>query len=203
LQNNAWNHFQIEHFLTSLMMIRPALPEDAPVVAPLLVLAMGHIAGIFARSENYEEAIPFFRAFFEADNNQYSYVNTLVFEDEKSVVGSITGYNGAQLHELRKPVLDRLHESDPDFTPEDETEAGEFYIDCVNVHPEHQGKGIGKKLILAFCDKAASLGHERVGLIVDKVNPQAKRLYENLGFEIAGEKDFLGHRYFHMVKSVF
>lgn len=183
-------------------MIRPALPEDASAVAPLLVLAMDHIAGIFAKSENYEDAIPFFHDFFKADDNQYSYVNTLVFEDETGVVGSVTGYDGARLHELRKLVLDRLHESDPDFSPEDETEAGEFYIDCVNVHPKHQGKGIGKKLILAFCEKAASLGFQRVGLIVDQINPQAKRLYENLGFEVAGEKDFLGHRYFHMVKNV-
>ncbi|WP_171036601.1 GNAT family N-acetyltransferase [Dyadobacter sediminis] len=183
-------------------MIRSALPEDAPAVAPLLVLAMGHIAGIFAGSGNDADAVPFFHAFFKADDNQYSYANTLVFTDETSVLGSITGYDGVQLHELRKPVLDRLRESDPGFSPEDETEAGEFYIDCVNVHPEHQGKGIGKKLILAMCDKAASLGFERVGLIVDQVNPQAKRLYEKLGFEVAGEKDFLGHRYFHMVRKV-
>ncbi|KAA6440464.1 N-acetyltransferase [Dyadobacter flavalbus] len=183
-------------------MIRSALPEDAPAVAPLLVLAMDHIAGIFAGSANYTDAIPFFHAFFEADNNQYSYTNTLVFEDRKMVIGSVTGYDGARLHELRKPVVDKLRESNPEFTPEDETEAGEFYIDCVSVHPEHQGKGVGKKLILAICDKAAASGFERVGLIVDQVNPQAKRLYEKLGFEVAGEKDFLGHRYFHMVKKV-
>lgn len=103
---------------------------------------------------------------------------------------------------MRKPVLDRLHESDPDFMPEDETEAGEFYIVCVNVHPKHQDKGIGKKLILAFCEKAALLGFQCVGLIVDQINPQVKRLYENLGFKVAEEKDFLGHRYFHMVRNV-
>ncbi|WP_439556341.1 GNAT family N-acetyltransferase [Dyadobacter sp.] len=183
-------------------MIRPATPGDAPAVAPLLILAMDHIAGIFAGSSNYADAIPFFERFFKAGQNQYGYDNTIVFEEEDKVIGSITGYDGALLHQLRKPVLDLLQKSRPDFHPSDETEAGEYYIDCVNVHPDHQGKGIGKKLIQAFCEKAASLGHPRVGLIVDQVNPAAKRLYENLGFRIVGEKDFMGHRYHHMVLEV-
>lgn len=183
-------------------MIRPAQPDDAPYVAPLLVLAMGHIAGIFARSTHYEDAIPFFHSFFETADNQYSYVNTLVYETGEGIIGSITGYDGAHLHALRQPVLDKLREAQPDFTPTDETEPGEYYIDCVNVHPAHQGKGIGKMLINVFCDQVASLGYGRVGLIVDQVNPAARRLYENLGFKVVGEKDFMGHRYFHMVREV-
>lgn len=182
-------------------MIRPARPDDAEAVAPLLVLAMGHIAGIFARSTRYEDAIPFFEAFFKDGANQYSYANTLVYETEAGVIGAITGYDGGRLHELRQPVLDKLREAEPDFNPNDETEPGEYYIDCVNVHPGHQGKGIGKELIRAFCEHAQTLGYGRVGLIVDMVNPAAKRLYENLGFQVAGEKDFMGHRYFHMVRQ--
>jgi ribosomal protein S18 acetylase RimI-like enzyme len=172
-------------------MIRKATPEDGDAVAPLLVQALGHIAGIFAGSEHYEDAIPLVKAFFERNDNQYSYLNTLVFEDEAGVIGSVTGYDGARLHELRKPVIDRLREFQPDFTPGDETEAGEYYVDCVSVNPSHQGKGIGKKLITAFCELAASLGFEEVGLIVDKINTSAKKLYYDLG-----------HRYFHMVKKV-
>jgi ribosomal protein S18 acetylase RimI-like enzyme len=182
-------------------MIRTARPEDADAVAPLLVLAMGHIAGIFARSTHYEDAIPFFEAFFKDGTNQYSYANTLVYENADGVIGSITGYDGGRLHELRQPVLDKLREAEPDFTPSDETGPGEYYIDCVNVHPGHQGKGIGKKLINAFCEYAGTLGYARVGLIVDVINPAARRLYENLGFRIIGEKDFMGHHYFHMVRE--
>jgi ribosomal protein S18 acetylase RimI-like enzyme len=183
-------------------MIRPAVPMDAPAVAPLLVLAMGHIAGIFARSTHYEDAIPFFEAFFRDGSNQYSYVNTLVYESEIGIAGSITGYDGARLHELRQPVLEKIRETQPEFNPSDETESGEFYLDCVNVHPDHQGRGIGKQLIRAFCAQAATLGYYRVGLIVDKINPDAKRLYESLGFHMEGEKDFMGHRYFHMVRNL-
>jgi ribosomal protein S18 acetylase RimI-like enzyme len=183
-------------------MIRSATPQDASEVAPLLVLAMGHIAGIFAKSDRYEDAIPFFKGFFEKDDNQYSYLNTLVYEEDNVVLGSVTGYDGGRLAVLRQPVLDRLRASDPAFTPGDETESGEFYMDCLNVRADHQGKGIGKKLIQAFCENAVRLGFKRVGLIVDKENPDAKKLYERQGFHVAGEKDFLGHRYFHMVREV-
>lgn len=183
-------------------MIRPAKTEDADQVAPLFILSMGHIAGIFADSDNYEDAIPFFRHFFKMNNNQYSYMHTLVFEEENKILGSVTGYDGANLRELRQPVLDQLRKTKPDFTPGDETEAGEYYLDCINVNPECQGKGIGKKLILAFCEKARALGHSRVGLIVDMENPDAKRFYEKLGFNATGEKDFMNHTYVHMVREV-
>jgi ribosomal protein S18 acetylase RimI-like enzyme len=183
-------------------MIRQASPDDAAQVAPLFILAMGHIAGIFANSSRYEDAIPFFEYFFKRSDNQYSYTNTLVFEENQGIKGSVTGYDGARLHELRQPILDELRKRTPGFTPNDETEAGEFYLDCLNVGEEFQGNGIGKKLINAFCEKAASSGFKRVGLIVDLDNPEAKRFYEKIGFGAIGEKDFMGHRYFHMVKEV-
>lgn len=183
-------------------MIRQATPQDARQVAPLFILAMGHIAGIFANSERYEDAIPFFEHFFEEQENQYSHVFTLVFEEKSEILGSVTGYDGARLHALRQPVLDQLRKTKPDFMPDDETGPGEYYLDCINVDTRYQGKGIGKKLINAFCEKAASLGFDRVGLIVDLDNPDAKRFYERLGFKEVGQKNFMEHRYFHMVKKV-
>jgi len=183
-------------------MIRPATAADARDLAPLIILALGHIASLFAKSDNPKDAIPLMEQFIGAKGNQYSYENTLVYEDENGVIGSIVGYDGARLHELRAPVLKVLRESSPDFSPGDETEAGEFYIDCVNVDPAHQGKGIGKKLLNAFCELAAAKQFNRVGLIVDHVNPDARKIYEKVGFRVAGEKDFLGHTYDHMVRDI-
>ncbi len=195
---------QLGRFLyqNSQFMIRTARPEDAEAVAPLLILGMGHIAGIFARSDNHADAIPFFREFFLHPANQYSHTHTLVFETEAGIIGSINGYDGAMLHALRQPVLDKLREADPTFSPNDETGPGEFYIDCINVDKKHQGKGIGSQMIRALCAHAGALGHKRAGLIVDMVNPAAKKLYERLGFEVIGEKDFMGHRYLHMVRDL-
>jgi ribosomal protein S18 acetylase RimI-like enzyme len=182
-------------------MIRPATINDATQTAPLFILAMGHIAGIFANSDRYEDAIPFFEKFFKMPDNQYSYLFTQVLEEDGMIIGSITGYDGADLHVLRQPILDQIRKTKPDFTPDDETEAGEYYLDCINVHSDHQGKGIGKKLIEAFCERAKALGYGRVGLIVDFDNPDAKRFYERMGFSVSGMKPFMGHQYFHMVRA--
>lgn len=183
-------------------MIRPATPSDATQVAPLFLLAMGHIAGIFANSDRYEDAIPFFEKFFVDRDNQYSHANTLVLEEDNQIIGSVTGYDGACLHALRQPILDQIHKTQPELTVDDETEAGEYYLDCINVHPDHQGKGVGKKLIIAFCQKAKQLGYGQVGLVVDLENVKAKGFYESLDFKVTGEKAFMGHRYFHMVREV-
>lgn len=183
-------------------MIRSSVASDAQQVAPLFLLGMGHIAGIFANSEQYEDAIPFFEHFFAQPDNQYSYSNTLVYEEEGKLLGSVTGYDGALLHQLREPILKEIRKKRPNFLPNDETEAGEFYLDCINVHPDYQGKGIGKKLIQAFCELAARLAHSRVGLIVDYENPDARKIYERLGFNIRGTRDFMGHTYFHMIKEL-
>jgi ribosomal protein S18 acetylase RimI-like enzyme len=183
-------------------MIRQATPDDAPAVVPLLMSAMGHLAAIFAGTDDVDEIGSVFRLFFQMDLSQYSYANTLVFEEDHVIVGSITGYDGARLHELRQPVLDRLFLKEPDFELGDETGAGEYYVDCVSVDPAHQGRGIGKQLIKAFCGLAAAKGFAQVGLIVDQTNPSARKLYADLGFRIAGEKLFQGHRYDHMVFTV-
>lgn len=183
-------------------MIRQATPEDAPDLAPLIILALGHIACIFAQSDDPKDAIPLMEQLIGSKGNQYSYENTLVYEDENGVIGSIVGYDGARLHELRKPVLEVIRKSDPDFSPNDETEAGEYYIDCVNVDPAHQGKGIGKKLLNAMSELAASQHFIRVGLIVDHVNPDARKIYEKVGFRVVGERDFMGHSYDHMIREV-
>lgn len=47
--------------------------------------------------------------------------------------------------------------------------------------------------------RAASLGHNKVGLIVDMEKPQAEALYARLGFEHVGFKEFFGHQMKHMV----
>jgi ribosomal protein S18 acetylase RimI-like enzyme len=182
-------------------MIRQATREDAGQAAPLFIPAMGHIAGLLAGSDHYEDAIPLLEQLFRQDDNQYSYSNTLVYQEGTQIIGFAVGYDGALLHKLRKPVLDEVHKKQPDFAPDDETEAGEFYLDCVSVDEHSQGKGIGKKLIMAFCDRAKSLGYDRVGLIVDLENPDARKIYEKLGFETLREKKFLGHKYFHMVRT--
>jgi ribosomal protein S18 acetylase RimI-like enzyme len=180
-------------------MIRPARLNDAVALSHLIVLAMGNLAGKFANSTDEAKILSLFERFVSETGNQYSYQNILVWEEQAEVCGMIIAYNGAELDKLRKPFLDytRLQLG---FTgqPEDETQSGEFYIDCLSVSPQHQGKSIAKNLIKALFERAAQFGHQTVGLLVSKGNDKAKKLYTTLGFEVKGEKELLGGFHYHL-----
>lgn len=181
------------------MIIRKAIPADAKQLAKLIVQAMDDLAAKFVGATDPYEAVPLFEKFAALPGNQYSYEYTLVYEDEGEICGMINAYDGADLEILRAPFLDYIQETygfkqDLDA----ETEAGEYYIDCISVAPGKQGKGIGKELIKAMIDYAVAHSHHTIGLLVSKENPKAEKLYTSLGFKVVKERDFIGGRYFHM-----
>lgn len=184
--------------------IRAANPNDYKQVAPLIVQAMEDLACTFANTENAEKAIPLFEYFFQQKENQYSYENTLVYEENHEVVGSITAYDGAFLQKYREPFLKYIaaHYHVKDLIIENETIQGELYIDTLSVHPKFQGKGIGSKLLLAIKEKAQKEGHKKIGLLVDLKNPNAKKLYLALGFESVGKKQLGKSFYEHLQLSL-
>jgi ribosomal protein S18 acetylase RimI-like enzyme len=183
-------------------MIRQALPTDAPMISQLIVLAMGDLATKFVNGKP-GEAAALFELFAGQAQNQYSYENALVWEDEAGVCGMITGYDGAHLEKLRTSFVQYIKATYGfEMAVEDETQAGEYYIDCLSVFPNQQGKGIGKKLIRALTEKAAGLRHFTTGLLVSKANPKAKAMYTTLGFKMVAEKDFMGDVYEHLQYNV-
>ena len=171
--------------------IRAATPLDSKLIAMVVCMAV-----------DYETSHPIYTVFEElAQHNasQYSWRNTLIAEVDGEVAGAIVGYDGAMLKQLREPIFPLLIKylgSAKEI--EDETEAGEFYLDSLGVLPHFRGLGIGAKLIVAMCDKAFSEGHQRAGLIVDIDTPRAEKLYTSLGFEYVGDKCFLGHAMHHL-----
>lgn len=180
-------------------MIRKAQPGDAPAIARLIILAMDSLAAKFAGGSDPYEALPLFEKFAALPANQYSYEKTWVYVDEEGVCGMISAYDGADLELLRAPFLAYIA-SAYNFTqiPDPETQAGEYYIDCISVSPEKQGKGIGKILIRALLEHAARTGHDPVGLLVSKENPMAEKLYSGMGFQTVSEREFMGGNYLHM-----
>ena len=180
-------------------MIRAALPADAPEIAKLIILAMDDLAMKFTGGSDPHDAIPLFEKFAALPDNQYSYEHILIYENENEICGMICAYDGGRLERLRKPFLDHLNEAYGfKYHPEDETGQGEYYIDCLSVSPFKQGRGIGKELITAMVKYAAGQHQQITGLLVNKENPKAAKLYTSLGFNIVKEKDFMGGKYFHM-----
>ncbi len=184
-------------------MIRQAQPMDAPSLAKFISMAMGSLPSKFTGDSDPSKAIALFERFASLPSNPYSYENTLVYEDGTGVCGAITAYDGANLEILRAPFLAYIRSTyGLILQPEAETQSGEYYIDCIGVSAERQGKGIGKKLIHALIEKAGTLNHPKVGLIVHQDNPQAEKLYANLGFNIVNKKYFMQEEYVHMQYDV-
>ncbi|MBS7254147.1 GNAT family N-acetyltransferase [Flavobacterium branchiicola] len=181
------------------MIIRKALHSDSAQIAPILLLAMEDIIYNFIAKKEYASAKDFLQYFIEKENNQYSYQNCYVAEEENEILGVVNLYNGASLIELRQPVIDYVKTHfNPDFNPEEETQSGEFYIDSLGVNPKHQGKGIGSKILRFLIDEFVHKNNQTLGLLVEEENPNAKKLYLKLGFKPVGEKTLVGKKLEHL-----
>jgi ribosomal-protein-alanine N-acetyltransferase len=72
--------------------------------------------------------------------------------------------------------------------------AGEGQITNVCVAPEHRGKRVATQMLEELLNRAAKKKVGAITLEVRVSNEPAIRLYENLGFEVAGiRRDFYSH----------
>jgi ribosomal-protein-alanine N-acetyltransferase len=70
----------------------------------------------------------------------------------------------------------------------------EIHINNLAVRPELRGRGIGTALLHHVIAEAATLGARRATLEVRASNEGARRLYERLGFYVAGtRKNYYSH----------
>lgn len=177
--------------MNNKIIIREAVADDAPFVGLVVCMAL-----------HYDEKHPLYEIFVKLASRtdaQYSYCNALIAEVDGKAVGAIVGYDGARLYELRAPLQALIIEkSGRTLDIEDETAAGEFYIDSLAVLPQYRGCGIGSRLLCAMRERTFKAGFERVGLLVDVENPAAEALYSSLGFRRVNPTTFLGHKMWHL-----
>ena len=180
----------------SEIKIRPAVVSDAPLIAMAVAMAIGEETVVEYCGADYLSAI---EAAASAEGTQYSYRNALVAELDGVAAGAAVGYDGALLETLRAGTLSIIKKFNPSVSvTDDETQAGEFYIDSIGVLPQFRGYGIGKRLLMAMVGKGLALGCGKVGLIVDFENSGLSSLYSRCGFQTVGEKLFYGHKMRHM-----
>jgi len=179
-----------------MIFVRKATLNDPEIIATYLSLPMEDILYKFIGEEDLSKAREFILHFVARENNQYSYQNCWVVEDDMKVVAAINLYNGALLSELRQPVIEYVRSRfKSNFKPEDETQAGEHYINSLGVNPLQQSKGIGTKLLQFVIDEYVNKRRQTLGLLVDEINPNAKQMYLKLGFKSAGTRILVGQEY--------
>ncbi|MDE6823610.1 MAG: GNAT family N-acetyltransferase [Duncaniella sp.] len=176
------------------MKIINARKEDAPLIARSIMDAVGQeiCLGLAGEHHTLADVEHLFTVLAAREDSQYSYLNTQVAVlDDDEAIGVCIGYDGARLSPLREAFFEEaarlmgIEMGDID----DETESGEFYIDTLAVLPEYRGQGVASALLKAAVERASAIG-KPAGLLVDKENGKARRLYEKVGFRQVGERPF-------------
>ena len=181
------------------MIIRKAKQGDSENIARLIYLAMDEIIFSFIGMKSTESALAFLNSLVPQKRNQYSYQNCWVAELDNRIVGMACVYNGGDIRELRKPIeACLLTQFGKTFDAEDETEAGEYYIDCIGVEHGYQGKGIGSEILKFLIEEYVHKQNQTLGLLVETTNEGAGKLYSKIGFVKSGEKILTGKIMEHM-----
>jgi len=193
--------------MNTSISLRKGRKTDAPIVARLIMEAMRPECCRYFYGENHtrEEFHEMMTALVERELTQYSYENTVCATNgDGTVVGILVSYDGARLAELRRPFIEEVKSRfGRDFSdmPE-ETAAGELYLDSAAVVAGLRGQGIATQLFHAAAERARRLDIDRLGLLVDRDNPDAERLYRRIGFAHVDDVDWGGHTLKHMQLDV-
>ena len=183
--------------------IQEATEAQASDIAKLIMMAMTddcclHFCGEGHGLDDFRRMMT---SLVERTDTQYSYRNTLVAMEGQKVTGIAVSYDGGRLHQLRQAFIQaaRKYIGKDHSGMDDETQAGELYLDSLAVLPEYRRQGIAQRLLKATKEKADAMGLPCVGLLVDQGNPVGEALYASAGFRYANDSHWGGHPMKHLV----
>lgn len=187
-----------------MIEIKEAVIEQAAEIADLIMTAMTDECCLYFCGEGYglEDFRKMMTMLVEREDSQYSYRNTLVAMDDSRIAGISVSYNGGLLHQLRRAFIEGAKEylGKDHGNMEDETQAGELYLDSLAVLPDYRRQGIATSLVLATKKRADLLGLLYVGLLVDTANPKGQLFYDSIGFRQVDENRIWGgHSMKHLI----
>ena len=177
--------------------------DQAAEIARLIMTAMTDDCCLYFRGDGFglNDFHKMMTMLVERENSQYSYRNTLVAMDGDKIIGISVSYDGARLHELRRAFIEaaKKYIGKDHSGMDDETQAGELYLDSLAVLPEYRRQGIARKLLKGTKERANRLGLPCVGLLVDKDNPIGEALYTSIGFRYINDNQWGGHPMKHLI----
>ncbi|MGC6767256.1 GNAT family N-acetyltransferase [Enterococcus sp. LJL128] len=187
-------------------MIRFAKKEDGPMIAPLVLVILKDMELDFLKEVPETLLLTILEEAAANPDYRYGYKRGLVYELDNKVVGIAFGYPAEDESVIDEPLRQILIKYGLDMNLQlfidEETLPGEWYLDSIAVDEAYRGYGIGSKLLDSLPEMAEKAGKSVIGLSVDKMNPDARRLYERKGFKDVAERMISGHLYDHMQKKI-
>ncbi|MGX6969814.1 GNAT family N-acetyltransferase [Vagococcus bubulae] len=188
-------------------MIRFAQKEDASQAIDLVMIVLKDMElDIFEKLSDKEVKELLVSAYIDKPTHRYGYKNAIVKEIDGKIAGVAFGYP----HHHEKTIDDGFYDileqnnlpKDYRLFTEEEAFDDEWYLDTLVTSPKFRGQGVAKELLNSLPDLAKQTGLTTIGLNVDKINDNAKRIYLNNGFEKVGETNIAGHEYEHLQKNI-
>ncbi|MDE7420182.1 MAG: GNAT family N-acetyltransferase [Muribaculaceae bacterium] len=177
-----------------------ATPQDAELISHAILDAVGEelVANMAGSRHTRADVAGIFTRLARRDDTQYSYLNSRIALVDGKKAGVCVSYDGGLLKTLRRPFFQEANQTlgwnvtseEVDALP-GETVDEEFYLDTIATLPEYRGRGVASALI-RDAKKKADLANLPLGLLVADDNPQARRLYDSLGFRQVGRRPFAG-----------
>lgn len=184
------------------LVIRPAAPADADLLADLVYLTMGVEADWLFGQEPGFSTHQVLAALCRLRNNRVSYHFAHIAALDGQDVGLllafpgriiksldwVTGLHLARIFGLLATIrVARCQAAYGALTVE--AEADEFYISNLAVSPQWQGLGVGQALMVYAEQLARESNLQKCSLIVTYGHEPARRLYEKLGYQIVRSFD--------------
>jgi ribosomal protein S18 acetylase RimI-like enzyme len=167
--------------------LRPALIEDAPILAELVNYAGDglplHLWSKMAAAG--ESAWEVGRRRAARPEGGFSYRNAIIIEHRGTCAGCLIGY---EIQDQPEPIGSDLPAM---FVPLQELEnlaPGTWYVNVLAVRPQFRGLGLGTRLLDVADETGRALGKRGMSVIVSDTNPGARRLYQRCGYREAGAR---------------
>ncbi len=181
--------------------IRPARPEDAELLAPL-VYSSGPAAFDYVFKHRTDvDAIEFLTRSLKTPDGEFGYDCHWAVELAGEVVGAGAGFTGEHpvgymISALKRilgtyglvagsGVIVRGLRMESMVKP---PKGAEYCVAHLGIRPDFRGKGLGDRLIRHLLDQARSRKSPVAVLDVSVENPRAQALYERLGFVVTAER---------------
>ena len=176
--------------------IRSATVEDAAVGAWLAVMALGNLAEVLFGLGRQGKARDVLEKLFAQAHNRFSHQFAYLALQGDQAVGLLLAYPGHLMKELAAPMagqmlkiygvlgMGRFLRKALPMIGLKEAEPDEYFINTVAVLPEHQGQGVGTRLLTHADELARAGGLRKCALSVTLENDSARRLYLRRGYRI-------------------